>query len=96
MERLQKRFTFTTTDNNFYYVPPEEWNPLNISKQNWRDGSFPIRSVRLGRRAGKSGYRDRGGRRIWVWHDEECHWDVQIGEGADHINVSHTGKNLSV
>jgi hypothetical protein len=94
-ERLQERFAFTTTDANFYYVPPQEWNPLNINRQSWRDGSFPKVLIRLGPRAGKSGQRDRDGR-IWVWHDEECHWDVQINEGACHINVSHTGRNLSV
>lgn len=97
MERLRGRFTFTTTDTNFFYVPSsEEWNPLNISKQDWRDGqSFPTGSVSRGPRKGESGPLDRGDR-IWVWHDQECHWDVQFNEGATHINVSHTGKNLSV
>lgn len=97
--KLRNRFNYTKTDDYFYYVPSlEDWDPFTVTKQAWREGkSFPqkhVSSVRSPRR-GMSGHLDRGGR-IWVWHDDECHWDVQFDGGYSHINVSHTGENLSI
>jgi hypothetical protein len=95
VDRLRGRFNYTKADSYFYYVPPH-WDPISIPWQAWRDGkSFPEKTVLYKRRRGMEGYLDRGGR-IWVWHDEKSHWDVQFDDGDSHINVSYTGKNLSI
>lgn len=99
VDKLCGRFSYTKADTYFYYVPSlDDWDPFTITRQAWRDGkSFPqkhVDSVRSPRR-GMYGHLDRGGR-IWVWHEDECHWDVQFDDGDSHINVSHTGKNLSI
>lgn len=94
--KLRTEIDPSITDKYFCFVPREDWDPLSIEKPHWRnDNVFRKKRVQYGPRRGESGYLDRGGR-IWVWHDEKIHWDVQINEGATHINVSHTGRNLSV
>lgn len=97
-EKLRSRFKFSKTDPLIFYIPPQSWDPFSASREEWRDGkSFPQKIVQDARspRRGMSGHLDRDGR-IWVWHDEESHWDVQFEDGASHINVSYTGKNLSI
>jgi hypothetical protein len=71
-----------------YYIPQDGWDPLGIDQATWRRGrTFPFSF-----REGKHGPIDRNGR-IWQWHDEERHWDVQCG-GPNYLSVSYSGKVL--
>ena len=83
-----------------YFVPaPIGWNPNEHQRDPWRNCTAFIRKqVQIGLRADWPGYLDRDGR-IWVWHDEEGHWDVQIRDvqikdGQRRDNVSHKGEIL--
>ncbi len=75
-----------------YFVPdPIRWNPKEHPRDRWRNCSvFNREQVQEGQRAGRRGYLDRDGR-IWIWHNEESHWDVQIVNVKPHEKVSHTG-----
>jgi hypothetical protein len=96
VDKLRGRYSYSKTDPLFNFVPPLTWNPFSVTKRAWREGKcFPEKTVLYKRRSGTDGYLDRGGR-IWVWHDEKSHWDVQFDDGDSHINVSYLGKNLSI
>lgn len=77
----------------YYFVPPSDWDPANVSKPIWRSGyAFKSGSIkRKGwfkkRRSGPVDYEGR----IWSWDENERHWDVQT---APHMRISHTGKLL--
>lgn len=79
-----------------YFIPPDTYDPLAISKTDWRDGKAFERRPAPERRG--TGYRDSGGQ-IWVWapasagNRGERHWDVQLLNG-DRVNVSHDGRKL--
>ncbi len=91
---LQKRIEYSDDDKYIDYVPKKEWNPLGIEKDPWRNAAriFPTKRVQYGPRSGETGYEDRAGR-IWLWHEGEYHWDVQLKDGADYRKVSYTGEN---
>jgi hypothetical protein len=74
--------------DRLYYVPPNDWNPQLVSATDWLRGrAFPT-----GRLAERSGPVDRRGR-VWWWHAQEEHWDVQV---TPRLTVSHTGEVLKV
>jgi len=81
-------------EDEYFYLPHPNWDPTIKDKPSWRDRVFKTRRVQHGKIRGATGYLDRGGR-IWVWHENENHWDVQIDGGIRHIKVCYTGKNLS-
>jgi hypothetical protein len=78
----------------YYFIPPGDWKPEHWKSKNtkgaWRDhGSFR-RDV-----AGDGIHRgplDSEGR-VWSWHEEERHWDVQLPEGG-YWSISQTGRLL--
>jgi hypothetical protein len=74
----------------YFFIPTDDWKPENISKIEWRDGrAFPRK---LSHERKQMGYIDYAGR-IWVWHEGEDHWDVQLG-GISYISVNHIGDKL--
>ena len=96
---LQGDVASTNADGTeLYFVPePTGWNPEVYDKDSWRGCRvFDKRVVSFYRspRRGQSGYLDQKGR-IWVWDIEKNHWDVQLHDGREHRNVSHTGRILN-
>lgn len=82
------------TGDSYFYLPPERWNPMNEEKSTWRNATtFSKRRISAGRMKGAYGYRDRDNR-IWLWHEAENHWDVQLAGGANYAKVSYNGKIL--
>jgi len=76
------------------FLPRHNWDPCGFNKFVWRNNNlFRTASVPLGKIRGAIGYLDRDDR-IWVWHENECHWDVQIDGGKDYEKVCFTGKFL--
>ncbi len=78
--------------NRYYYIPPMNYQPLDIVQHAWRGGrAFPHENDNEGH---GGGYVDFEGR-IWVWARAsaggrgERHWDVQLHPGWK--NVSHDG-----
>lgn len=74
-------------EGRYCYIPPNTWAPDNVTeKLVWRNGTFP-----RGEANGRHGPVDYKGQ-VWAWHDEERHWDVQIGR--NHKRVNHDGVEL--
>ena len=81
------------SDDSYYYLPTETWNPNAEEKPTWRNATtFSKSQVLAGRKRGTYGYLDRDNR-IWLWHEGENHWDVQLA-GGDYTKVSYNGKIL--
>jgi len=77
-------------NGKYFFIPPADWQPKAISQVAWREGrAFPRKFVQERQ---QTGYSDFAGR-VWVWHEGEDHWDVQLG-GTDYIRVNHTGDPL--
>lgn len=75
-------------DGNFYYLPPRDYSPLEVSSDRWRAArAFPYRRHPVSRKAGYLDDLDQ----IWHWHEQERHWDVQLEDGS-HIPISHDGR----
>lgn len=76
-------------EESYYFIPPEDFDPLGIDKDAWRKG----RAFRYATApdSDKSGPVDYNGI-VWSWDDVERHWDVQTK--PKHMRISHTGKRL--
>jgi len=77
----------------YWYIPPEEWRADACSKPEWRHGSFPKRLTLNPKREHKRGWVDYSGERVWLWHAEEGHWDVQL-PGGGHMRINDKGVSL--
>ena len=81
-------------ETRLYFVPCVGWNPNKYGRDEWRTCKvFDTQKVSVGPRAQKRGPIDRKDR-IWIWDDEECHWDVQIDGGKDYWTVNWKGEVL--
>ena len=74
-------------NNKYFFLPPTDWRLEDVSRDDWRGGRAFPRALSTERE--QTGYSDFA-RRVWVWHEGEDHWDVQLG-GTNRIKVSHTG-----
>jgi hypothetical protein len=95
VQTLQQQIDWSCSQQGrAYYIPPEGWDPRNISQEGWRKGNaFPKGFARKKRGKRYYGPIDRENR-IWLWDiQENHHWDVQLADGR-HVNVSHEGKIL--
>ena len=71
-----------------YYIPPAAWDPLTVTKSDWRAGkTFPRATIDR-----HSGYLDHWGN-VWEWDGAERHWDVQL-LGGGYQRVNHLGDSL--
>jgi len=73
-------------DGVCWFLPPSTWNfdPRTL-KSEWRKGVFDERE-----KNGRRGPLDYKGR-VWSWHSEEGHWDVQLDNGQ-HFKVNWRGE----
>jgi hypothetical protein len=70
------------------YIPPLPFRAHGVGKTEWRAGkAFPRQAHERG-----TGYLDFE-RRVWIWHDKERHWDVQLADGS-HLRITHEGQRL--
>jgi hypothetical protein len=60
----------------WYFIPPGNWRPDDISKDAWRTGRAFARKEVLVRKKKRMGYLDFRGI-VWLWDDAHRHWDVQ-------------------
>jgi hypothetical protein len=76
--------------NNYYcFIPPADFDPLNIDKDTWRKGrAFRYEKAPSSDRYGPEDYNGI----VWSWDEHERHWDVQTK--PKHMRISHTGKRL--
>jgi hypothetical protein len=91
-EKLQRRLDWSCEhEGRAYFIPREEWDPRDISREIWRNGNniFKTDKVQDGRR----GPVDREGR-VWLWDwEKNSHWDVQLPDRS-HRNISPDGEIL--
>lgn len=78
--------------NRYYYIPPMDYSPLDVSQHDWRTGrAFPHKNDHEGY---GGGYEDCEGR-VWIWARASAgvrgdrHWDVQLHPGRK--NISYEG-----
>lgn len=85
----------TDETTHLYFIPHAGWDPVSITKEDWRRHPLGERhSKEVPRRGVKSGPKDRRGR-IWDWDDSHgSHWDVQHESDHDHsyMNVQPDGR----
>ena len=86
---------FSEQTEKAYFIPEAGWDPRTFTLEGWRDkGIFKKETLQESRSKhnGRSGYVDREGR-IWIWHAEESHWDVQFPKGSKwkYWSVSNSG-----
>ncbi len=76
-------------NDTYCFIPPEDYDPREVDKHQWRKGKG-FKSRRLPNRLG--GPIDFEGR-VWVWDVLERHWDVQL-PGGGYKRISHDGRPL--
>lgn len=77
------------TNNSYCFIPPADFDPLNIDKETWRKGrAFQYGKVPNSDRYGPVDYNGI----VWSWDEHERHWDVQTK--PKYMRISHTGKRL--
>jgi len=94
--KLQEKIEWTCGQSEkAYFIPEEGWDPRRFNRHDWRETNiFPKNTVKESRSKhnGRSGYVDRE-KRIWLWHNEEQHWDVQL-TGREYWSISNNGNVL--
>jgi hypothetical protein len=76
-------------NGRYYFIPPDNWRPEQITKAKWRAGYAFDREKVVGWK-GPCPIDYNGV--TWRWDRGERHWDVQT---EPYISVSHTGELLS-
>ncbi len=75
---------------NYYFIPPSDFDPLGIDKETWRKGrAFQYATAPNSDKKGPVDYRGI----VWNWDEVERHWDVQTV--PKYIRISHTGERLA-
>jgi hypothetical protein len=73
-------------DGVCWFLPPNSWKfDPGTMKSEWRKGAFEERE-----KNGRRGPLDYKGR-VWYWHPEEGHWDVQL-DNWGHFKVNSRGQ----
>ncbi len=96
---LQSRIEWSCGETNKgYFIPTVDWDPRVISISAWKNNTIFKRNTLTESRSkhnGRSGPVDRS-ERIWLWHEEEGHWDVQFPKGSDwsYWSISNNGTIL--
>jgi hypothetical protein len=100
VERLHEIRDWTYMVNGevrYYYLPPWEWNPLSVTRDEWRKFKCFPRESKTGK-GGQLGLLDRFGQ-TWICHVEggAAHWDVQeSGEKSEgYAKISHDGRLIA-
>ena len=77
-------------EGNYYFIPPEDFNPALVDQHDWRKGSAFKQNTKDTKKGKKTGPIDYEGR-IWSFDiHEERHWDVQLPDGHK-LDISHDG-----
>lgn len=75
----------------YFFIPPNSFQPEQVAKHTWRKGqAFQREMTKNGRGPERGpGPIDYIGQ-IWVWDNNERHWDVQLLDGG-YVRVNHEG-----
>lgn len=81
-------------DGKFYFVPPDDFDPTNLSEKDWKEGKVFKKSLDDDGMKGGPSLIDYNGRK-WRWDTGERHWDVFEKDDEKHyVTISHDGTKL--
>ena len=85
---IEVRRTGWKINGRYYFIPPADWDPSQITKEKWRAG-YAFNREKIHGWKGPCPLDYNGV--TWRWDKNERHWDVQTNP---YISVSHNGELL--